>query len=623
MEIKTARAPYNFVPFSNRILWRYKNAQQLPRHDVLEARLLTGEIQVTITAQTPVYISNSDRSGFITNARGQYMVPGSTLRGLIRQNMQILGFGLIRAEEDMDDFRLMYRDMTSAKDALTYSLRNRYVGVLGIQTRKTPGGKRYSVAASVKGGYLHNEGGKYYIVPAKGDVLSVSRSSSLAAKWADKYAFEQPVWYQAVGETVTDIQTTETEQYCKGVLLIPGLMRKQNRLYIFPAESADSAPIMLSDEEVLSYQEDVEAKRNGLKGTDKAYPMDPRFWDMPKRGGVKAVFYVTGDDGFTSFGISQFLRLAYAYSLGHGLPENHQKLKDSEQIDYPFAILGYTGKQESYRSRVSAGDLIAQNDPQPAQAVPIVLGSPKPSFMAGYTKNGADYNQPDFQLNGFKQYWLQPLRETGEATKLNVASSIAPLPAGTQFTGTICYRNLHEDELGLLLWCLRLDDGCYQNIGSGKPYGFGRVKIQIDALREFDLTALYTRLNAGAQEQGRTADRVEELIRAYDRYACEKFCYSPKKGQVSLRRMSHIQDFLYLKSTIRTDTKEVSYMELSEHRNIQAPLPTVAFIRKEQAHQASQIQNEPAPTDWKAMLAKKNAQNAVSTTPAKKKKGGW
>lgn len=620
MEIKTARAPYNFVPFSNRILWRYENVQQLPRHDVLDAQLLTGEIQVTVTAQTPIYIANSDRSGFITNARGQYMVPGSTLRGLIRQNMQILGFGLIRAKEDMNDFRLMYRDMTSAKDALTYSLRDRYTGVLGIQTRKTPDGKNYSVATAVKGGYLHNEGGKCYIVPTEGDVIPVSRSSLLVSKWADSYAFEQPIWYQAVGETVTDIKTTETEYYRKGVLLSPGLMRKQNRLYIFPAESASSASILLSDEEVLSYQEDVEAKRNNLKGTDKAHPMDPRFWDMPKNGGVKAVFYVTDNDGFTSFGTSQFLRLAYAYSLGHGLPQMHQQMKDCEQIDYPYGMLGYAGKQESYRSRVSVGNLISQGDPQPGQTVPVVLGGPKPSFMAGYTKNGTDYNQPDFQLNGFKQYWLQPVRKTDEVIKMNVASSISPLPAGTQFTGTIRYRNLHKDELGLLLWCLRLDEGCYQNIGSGKPYGFGRVKIQIDALREYDLPALYTRLDAVAQEQGQTADRVDELIRAYDQYACDKFRYYPKKGAATLRRMSHIQDFLYMKSTIRTDTKEVSYMELSEHRNIQAPLPAVSSIRQAQVLQTSQIQNEPDPTDWKAMLAKKNAQNAVSVTPTKKKK---
>lgn len=206
---------------------------------------------------------------------------------------------------------------------------------------------------------------------------------------------------------------------------------------------------------------------------------------------------------------------------------------------------------------------------------------------------------------------------------MNVASSLTPLPAGTQFTGTICYHNLHKDELGLLLWCLRLDDGCYQNIGMGKPYGYGRVKVQIDALREYDLTALYTRLDATAQEQGQTADRVDELICAYDQYACDKFRYYPKKGKATLRRMSHIQDFLYMKSTVRTDLQEVSYMELKEHRNIQAPLPAVASIRQEQAQRASQVQNEPDPTDWKSMLAKKNAQNAVSATPTKKKKGGW
>ena len=39
---------------------------------------------------------------------------------------------------------------------------------------------------------------------------------------------------------------------------------------------------------------------------------------------------------------------------------------------------------------------------------------------------------------------------------------------GTTFSGTIRFKNLKEDELGLLLWSLLLNDGCYQSIGMGK-----------------------------------------------------------------------------------------------------------------------------------------------------------
>ena len=50
-------------------------------------------------------------------------------------------------------------------------------------------------------------------------------------------------------------------------------------------------------------------------------------------------------------------------------------------------------------------------------------------------------------------------------------------------TGTIRYHHLTPDELGLLLWSIALEDGCYHSIGRGRPYGYGRVRIRIDGLK--------------------------------------------------------------------------------------------------------------------------------------------
>ena len=53
-----AHAPYNFVPFSNKIVVRYQNPGELPPHDVWDPQLKSGEIHVKLEAQTPVLISN-------------------------------------------------------------------------------------------------------------------------------------------------------------------------------------------------------------------------------------------------------------------------------------------------------------------------------------------------------------------------------------------------------------------------------------------------------------------------------------------------------------------------------------------------------------------------------------
>ena len=93
------RAPYNFVPFSNKVLCRYNSTDDLPSHDKLDKNLHSGEIYLTIEAKTPLFISDGNDNFFRTPA-GTCAIPGSSLRGLVRENMQILGFGLVRPEED-------------------------------------------------------------------------------------------------------------------------------------------------------------------------------------------------------------------------------------------------------------------------------------------------------------------------------------------------------------------------------------------------------------------------------------------------------------------------------------------------------------------------------------------
>lgn len=83
----TVRAPYNFVPFTERQpFMRYTDVSKLPAHDKLCAELLTGEIHLTLTAETPVFVSDGqENADFFRGANGNYMIPGSTIRGMVRR----------------------------------------------------------------------------------------------------------------------------------------------------------------------------------------------------------------------------------------------------------------------------------------------------------------------------------------------------------------------------------------------------------------------------------------------------------------------------------------------------------------------------------------------------------
>lgn len=580
--------PYNFIPFSNKFIERYSCVEELPGHDRIDPNLKSGEIHMTLRAETPVFVAGgTDNAHFFRNAAGKVVIPGSTVRGMARSNMQILGFGKMRLQEDMDDYQIYFRDMASAKQSTKGSLKEYYHGVLDIKTEKTPSGKQFTVPRNVQAGYLYRDNEQYWIRPLGTPVLRVSRDHPDIKK-LEKQGYgrvlselQRPddartirVSYQDANDRVKSIAPEGCAGMKQGVLLYTGrpVGKNENHLYLFPQEDPDVEPIPVSEEDVLSYQVDFEARKNSLK----AY-YNVKFWALPDKKERKPVFFVRYD-GHIYFGRSMFLRIGYKRKLSKGLPRYCQTI-DEKALDYTSAILGFARKQNAYRSRVSFGDFSLIGKPQELGAVSVVLGEPKPSYYPGYVVEGKHYNEEDFQLRGYKQYWLKEVT-TPQSGKDNVTSVWHPLAVGSAFHGVIRYKNLTEDELGLLLWSLRLDEGCYQTIGKGKPYGFGRMKVTIDALREFDFQKLYTPdgLAGGALQADQAV--IERYIQSYDTYAAAKLKNKQGKGSASLREKDEIKDFFFMKRAIRKP-KEVSYMELDEYKRVREPLPEVKMVREE------------------------------------------
>ncbi|OUM21123.1 CRISPR-associated RAMP family protein [Butyricicoccus porcorum] len=597
VQLSTARAPYNFIPLINKVAVRYNDVSELPHHDVWYEHLLSGNISITITVDTPMCVANGLKKeqglDFFQDANGNYTIPGSSLRGMIRTNMQILGLGKLRAGIDFDDHTVFYRDYASASSSKAAQAKEYYTSLLGVKSKNN-----ISCAERVHAGYLHCRADKdeYYIHPCKGEKFFRVNRSVHNSKWEKLYAGYLPIYYSGDPQKFDVItpdefhqkDATEQEKWREGVLLSPGQMKNQNSLYIFPQEDTDHE-IAISPEQAVNFKTDWEARKNGLPGTDKRNPMDPEFWALPKHGKSKPVFYIPDTD---YFGMSQFLRIPYAHALSHGLPQMHQS--DEFVLDYPNAVLGFSEKDMSYRSRVSFDDMKAPCGTKTGDYVDMILGGPKPSFYPNYTVDGIDYNQDNFQLRGIKQYWLKEVEKTATGSNKQVGDAIKPVPVGTKFTGTIHYQNLAEDELGLLLWCLRLEDGCYQQLGKAKPYGYGRVKLQIDALHEYNPHELYHSLSyTEKNDTKKTRDRVEQLICAYDTKVCELVGIKPKKKgkkllAPSIRTYSVVQDFMYMKRTIRTDKKEVSYLSIKEHKNVGTVMPTVHDVRNEAKKAATQ-----------------------------------
>lgn len=557
------RAPYNFVPFSNKVLCRYGSVKELPSHDRLDKNLHSGEIHLTIEAKTPLFISDGNDHFFRTPA-GTCAIPGSSLRGLVRENMQILGFGLVRPEEDLQDYQILFREVATSKHSNKGKLKDYYDAALDIKSEKSSGGKPVTIPQAVKGGYLHCKDGQYYIRPVCGEVLRLSRKHPDFYALGVDYAQHKEVCYQNSNSKVISIALPGTSQahagMKKGMLMSIGKPVGKNGVspcYIFPEEDSQAEVLQLSDWEILSYREDFKMRQNSLK----AY-YDPEFWALPKEGSCVPVFYAQ-HNGKTYFGKSRFLRISYAHAISEGLPQKHLEYAKENPVflDYPHAVLGFASKERSYRSRVSFGDLELCGETVSAKEVSPPLMEPKPSFCAGYLLDGKDYTDDDFKLRGYKQYWLKEPFIDLEG-KANVNSILRPLESGSRFSGVVRFRNLTDDELGLLLWSIQLDDGCFQNIGKGKPYGYGRIAVSIDRLVEYDFASRYTYDGLTGKPQQTAAEKISGYIEAYNRYAVGQLPGNKK----SVRDFPEIRDFFYMKQDIMDSiAKEwCSYLPLKQ-----------------------------------------------------------
>lgn len=572
---KTARAPYNFVPFTSKVLRRYQEIDDLPPHDQIDPELMTGEIHVTMIAETPVFVSDGKKGkdgkpdpDFFRRPNGEFALPGTTIRGMVRENMQILGFGLVRPGEDLEDYQIFFREMAASRKSTGGELKDYYRDVLNVTTNN-----RVSVPQNIKAGYLRKKGDGYEIQPVKGTYLRIKRKD--AQQWKERYASVENVAYLADGNGKVKclVKREDAEPGMKkGVLLMTGnAIRKPNSLYVFPQADEEAIPVKISKEDTLSYQVDWENRRNALKAH-----YDPKFWALPETGKEKPVFYLEYD-GHVYFGMTLFLRIGYRYPLSKGLPERHKEYgEETIFLDYPYSILGFANDQNAYRSRVVFEDFPVGKMEEKEPERKVVLGEPKPSYYPGYVVDGKHYNKEEFKLRGYKQYWLKEANPASGG-KENVQSILRPMAKGTIFRGVIRYKNLHRDELGLLLWALRLDEGCYQSIGMGKPYGFGCVKVTIDRVLNYDLKRLYSVqgfCNDAAEEAA-----VDDLIAYYDDFAAKELEIDKPKENPSLRSFRPIKEFLYIHQEI-CGQDEMSYMKLEDYRNVRKPLPSISDIEK-------------------------------------------
>ena len=564
---RIARAPYNFVPLPERIVT--VSRRELPRHDRYEPGTYTGWFDCELETCSPTYTRGmmtpeqfekynpeteselsdeeqaklkASRAAFYSaseekvGGRAVPMIPGSSLRGLIRSLVEIAGYGKMQWLNN--GTKVTFRAVAASRED---PLAEPYRSLIGPFSR------------NVLAGYLRKtQGGGWEIEPAlkpkmldwpeRAAYLRVKDSGIRKGTIKDFVGFNHPdycpEWYPVSFSIfkgdgprgpyvkVQEIGNEDAGYPHRGALVCTGNMieslpsdrtseRRKEKIdsprrnhSLILARDSKAKPVPIDEELLNSYLESLTPFQR------------EELW---KPGGLEdgaPVFYVLLRGKVLWFGHTPNFRVPALNRKGNlanpvdFVPEEIQR---SNKPDLAEAIFGWIdeGRAESTpeaddrttrsrAGRVSFADAVWIPEDRDiwyssGAIAPSVLGRPKITTFQHYlVQDRSKGHDPDFrqnlahygsdpsttQIRGHKLYWHKgngPVPEATADQKETQLTRIIPLKPGVRFTFRVHFENLRNYELGAVAWALQPaaeSNRAYRHkLGMGKPLGMGSVRI--------------------------------------------------------------------------------------------------------------------------------------------------
>lgn len=657
-------APYNFISLPNQYMTPYKNYKELPSHGELNSDLLSGCIEYEIVNETPLIVGSSkegkmDNIKLITpfkNPLGQYVIPGNSIRGVMRNNVAVLSLSSL--EDLISDQKFYFRSFGKGKNAKDYRTR------LDIRT-KPVNGEQITAPHRISGGYIYKDSkNKFFLVPAikiKESSYFVVREQYLRKldppvdkkymysekildliynkeKYKSKDKFKNPLKVKLLKDSYRGIKfepyCTEVSFDIKGVREVskigkPGQYRYEGYLMTSKFIQGKLVHYIITKPDFNSEDPNELSQENGkfefidfynndlLRTKKKIYASKPDKRDMPyfflpdKEGkdNGKPIFYGKYEEKLY-FGFSPYLRIPYDYSIKDLIPSGY-KIHDG--YSYVDAIFGFTNRgsdgKQNYKSRISFQDVICMDQDVEDKDYRLVTGEPHATSYASYlaqnttvhSKEIKNYNDKDGRIRGIKQYLYKDKVVEDKDGNENVSVIIRPLKIGTKFKGKINFKNLKRDELGLIIWALKADENAYENIGYGKPYGFGRVKIGNIKVTVEDINKKYSSMT----NDYFTEENKDELIEYYKKVFKEKF------NGIDIEQQKSVKEFKTLKTLIIDKNHE------NDARYMMIEFPIEYYPNgniKKKKNEFNQLLPLPTPEDLVKIIAKSNTVSKKSSS---------
>lgn len=493
-------APYNFVPLSRKVF--FPDWSQLVSHDLPFVDGISGELVCELVTDTPVYVRNGgkwEHNDIMNNQEaqsffrvGEYiMIPGTTLKGMLRNVIEIASFGKMNK---IDNHRYGVRDLQNA---------NLYGKYMTVDT----GNRTFKPLSQAGWLTVAKELESWVVTPCSfarvdhsllGNSRLHGRQSAMAkyTQWGENrldvkfdcteemphaHSDGKKLIYRKV-TTLTDGKTTGTLVFTGQPAPNDGRPGKKHMEFIFFNEQQDRK---------ITVPKTVKKEFQFIHSDANETPNEE--WAHWKRklsqGGRVPVFYLTNQDGsLHSIGLAMMYRLPYANSVKQAI-EHSSKDHTSACPDLAETIFGYVdGNSAALKGRVALTPAVATHA-EPGKREQTVLGGPKPSFYPNYIEQpnpGSGYKtfmDEDCTIRGWKRYparkgeHVQIPRGVGE----KVDTRFIPLKEKARFVFKVKLHNLRPVELGAIAWALTWGNNnrLRHSLGMGKAMGFGLASVAI------------------------------------------------------------------------------------------------------------------------------------------------
>ena len=445
-------APYNFI-------FQPTSAKSYEEKDITET--YSGVITCSLQNLTPLLIGDvsnrdeKDKNRYFFRVGDEYVIPGSSLKGMLRTVVETLSFSKI---SPVSSSPIFWRNVVGNEN-------NKYKSDFSDETY---------------GGYIKKIGSRYYFYECK-----VTRE-----KAHDKKSI-------SITNHAASNENLDHERYLyTGPMVDPKSKETIRRAYKF--EQIASEPVELDQRVVNEFKEQLAP----CKDQQDIWIYDKEKFDA----GDKARVFCVKDKNtgkIIHIGTARYFRIPH-----EATPSDLVELGNISK-DFVKNLFGFIRKNsetsdvDAKKGKVRVGRCSLSNC-ELSDPLQLILATPKPSCVQNYLfqeKKRADIEKilekgkkptidnfalysKGAQLRGRKFYWHRdPVTSKSYGVKDTIGETeviLHPIKAGAYGEFKVTLLGVSEYELGAILEALCFSDygGSYK-IGMGKPYGLGSVNVNI------------------------------------------------------------------------------------------------------------------------------------------------